>query len=170
MPKRSERDKYSEAFEGNPFKGKSPRAVYKALQWGNNPRDMFDIEAPEPLVALGEVAKIVLQGGHKESISEKDAPFLALGTDSNNLYIIQRDENGEPVDVPLDLEDYDLVGKVKSTHYYSNKGNEKAYYYHDHEKPYPLLYRHEASGVCVLIPQDNNGSPSYAVAIEGIIG
>lgn len=170
MPKRSERDEYSEAFKGNPFEGKSPTDVYKSLQWGNNPRETFDIEAPEPLVNLGEVAKIKLAGGHIEQISDKEAPYLALGTESNYLYIIHRDENGEPVDVPLDFEEYDLVGKVMATHYYSDKGGEKAYYYHNHEKPYPLLYRHEYTGVCVLIPQDNNGLPSYAVAIEGIIG
>lgn len=170
MPKRSERDKYSHAFEGNPFHGKTPRDVYKSLQWGNEPRETFDIDAPEPLVNLGEVAKIKLADGHVETINDKDAPFLALGTETNYLYIIQRDDNDEPVDVPLDLEDYECIGEVKSTHYYSSKGGEKAYYYHNHEKPYPLLYRDEDSGVCVYIPQDNNGQPSYAVAIEGIIG
>lgn len=170
MPKRSERDKYSHAFDGNPFEGMNPIDVYKSIKWDNDPKDLFDIDAPEPLVALGEVAKICLLDGTEESISEDEAPFLALGTNSNSLYIIHKDENGSPIDVPLDFDKYKLIGEVKATHYYSDKGNEEAYYYHDHEEPYPLLYRHPKTGVCILLPQDNNGNPSYAVAREGIIG
>lgn len=166
MPKRDERGEFSDAFDGNPFAGDSPQQAYEALQWGNAPRNVWDIEAPEPLVLLGNVAKLFFTGGEQYQWDEQHAPFLAVGLDSNTCYVLHKKRNGRPHNLYLDPRSY--VGDVRRTDYYSDKGGEPAYYYHDHQAPYPQLW--EVEGGYVLLPSSHEGRRSYAVVKEGIVG
>lgn len=174
MPKRSDRDVYGEAFDQNPFEDMEPLDMYTSLQWDKEPEAVWDIEAPEPLVAIGELARLDFAGDSlHEAWDEELAPFLAVGRDSNVLYVLPKDVHGAPVDEVPEFDEHDpswtYKGLLKQTDYYSSKGNEDAYYYHEHEDPYPELWEHE-NGVCVLIPQRHKGKRSYAVAKEGIVG
>jgi hypothetical protein len=163
-----ERDKFpKEYFEGNPYEDATPEQTYEQVRWGNEPTETFDIEAPEPLVTIGELAQVCTPNGNVQ-FSEYEAPYLALGTDSNKLYFVPKVGNS-PVDIPDGP--YEYIGIVTRLDYYSDKGGEDAYYYHDHEPPYPHLYQNRESGVCILIPSTcKDGSKSYAVGNEGIIG
>lgn len=172
MPKRSERDLYSHRFDGNPYEGMNPYEIYESVKWGNNPANVYNIDAPEPVISLGELAKIVTNE-IEQDFSEKEAPYLAIGAESNYIYIIPKHNNKPLNKIPEfnpDSKEWQEKGYVEETHYYSDKGEEEAYYYHEHENPYPNIWFHKKSGVCILIPSDNDGKPSYAVAKEGIIG
>jgi len=164
MPKRSDRDVFPGVFAGNPFHGMNPKAIYKEIQWGNTPKEIIDIDAPEALVSLGTLAKLKLL---KNSINvNKDCFNLAIGCTSNILYIFPVDERIIP-----ELDDnWGFMGLVKQTDYYSDKGGEECYYYHKHEKPYPALLSHMDTSVHIIVPQDFNGQRSYAVIKEGIVG
>lgn len=168
MPKRSERDRFDpKVFASNPFEGKTPIAVYKALRWGNRARQTFSVNAPEPLVSLGEVAKLRFSRCGTLKFTEENGPFLAIGCTTNLVYFVPR-KNGKPVNVPKGP--YHFVDTLKRTDYYSDKGGDDAYYYHDHERPYPSVFQNKASGVCILVPAQHRGQRSYAVAVEGIVG
>lgn len=162
-----ERDHYPrEYFEGNPYEGETPEATYKRLRWGNDPQETFTISAPEPLATLGDVAQICARQGSMK-FSEAQAPFLALGTYTNFLYFVPK-QNGRPVNVPRGP--YHYVDVIIRLDYYSDKGGEPCYYYHEHEAPFPLLYS-SPRGVCLLVPATcSDGSRSYAVGDEGVIG
>ena len=171
MPKRAERDLYPNAFNGkNPYANYTLEEMYKSIQWDKNPDNLYPIESPEPLASLGTVAKLVLEE-NEYKYSEKESPFLAVGKDTNLLYIIPK-LKGKPLDfIPeFNIDTWSFIGDVKSTHYYSYKGEENGYYYHDHESPFPGLFIDTFSGVGIILPADNNGKPSYAVIKEGIIG
>lgn len=163
------RDKFpAEYFTGNPYEGLDPEEVYKRIQWGNEPIALYELDAPEALANLGELAMLQSEVDQLE-YGEEEAPFLALGVDSNRLYIIPKDENGEPVDVPNGP--YVEVCQVTQTDYYSDKGGEEAYYYHEHEEPFPSLFIHLQTGVMIIEPvKDEDGTRSYAVGDEGVIG
>lgn len=163
-----ERDHYPrEYFEGNPYEGETPEAAYKRLRWGNSPQETFELDAPEPLVTLGDVAKIFAGQGIAQ-FSEKEAPFLAVGTRTNFIYFVPK-RNGMPVNIPSGP--YTFLDVVTRLDYYSDKGGSPCYYYHDHEPPYPLLYMNKKSGVCLLCPSAcKDGTRSFAVGDEGIIG
>ena len=163
-----ERDHYpKEYFESNPYEGETPEDAYRRVRWGNEPQETFEIDSPEPLITMGDVAKIYTPGGIAH-FREHEAPFLALGTETNILYFVPK-RNGMPVNVPNGP--YELIDTVTRLDYYSDKGGEQCYYYHDHEPPYPKLYIHKRSGVCRLVPsQCSDGSRSYAVGDEGVIG
>ena len=163
-----ERDNFpSEYFDGNPYETETPEGTYRRIRWGNEPSEVFSIEAPEPLATLGDVAQICTQSG-STGYSEDEAPFLALGTVSNRLYMVPK-IGKNPVDIPDGP--YEYVGTVIQLDYYSDKGGEEAYYFHEHEPPYPRLYMHLESGVCILEPQQlPGGGRSYAVGDEGVIG
>lgn len=163
-----ERDNYpKEYFEGNPYEGESPEDAYQRLRWGNEPQETFEIDAPEPLITMGDVAQICTSQGNAQ-FSEHEAPFLALGTRTNVLYFVPK-RNGMPVNIPSGP--YEYVATVTRLDYYSDKGGEHCYYYHDHEPPYPQLFMHKRSGVCMLRPSEcKDGSRSYAVGDEGVIG
>jgi hypothetical protein len=163
------RDKFpSEYFAGNPYEGLSPEEIYQKLQWGNDPKAVFEVDAPEPLVTLGDVAMLVSESEQVE-FTEDEAPFLALGVESNRLYIVPKDENGEPIDVPEGP--YEEVCQLVQTDYYSEKGGDDAYYFHEHEAPYPTLYIHLETGVMLVEPAETGeGVRSYAVSDEGVIG
>jgi hypothetical protein len=173
MPKREERDLYSHAFDGNPFEEFDAEEMFESLQWGNPVSNIYDIEAPEALATLGDLAKLDSDFGVFD-FDENDAPYLAVGNDSNYLFIIPKGlirKNPNPV-IPIfnpSSPEWDEKGLVNETHYYSDKGNDEAYYFHEHQTPLPSLWQHK-SGIAVLIPADNKGIPSYAVAKEGIIG
>jgi hypothetical protein len=155
-------------FDENPYEGLSPEEVYTRLQWGNEPQTLFEVDAPEAMVTLGELAALYTEGDEVD-YSEEEAPYLALGADSNRLYIVPKDEHGAPVDVPLGP--YVEVCELTQTDYYSDKGGESAYYYHEHEDPYPTLYINLQSGVMIIEPaQTEDGARSYAVGDEGVIG
>jgi hypothetical protein len=142
--------------------------MYKRLRWGNHPNSVFDIEAPEPMVALGEVAKIRGLKRVLAEYAENEGPYLVVGRDSNLLYIVPRYNDGTPMEVPA--EGYRPITKLRGVDYFSDKGGEVVYYYHDHEKPYPLLMQHP-SGVCFLEPAImGDGGRSYVVDDAGIIG
>lgn len=173
MPKREERDLYSHAFDSNPYEGSDPSDMYRSLRWGNEPTQEFNIEAGESMASIGDLARLDTEHGSYE-FDEEVAPFLAIGQDSNFLYVIPKEimqENPSPEIPEFDPSspEWEDNGEVSETHYYSDKGEEDAYYYHEHQNPLPSLWTHE-SGVSVLIPADNEGDPSYAVAKEGIIG
>lgn len=172
MPKRSERDSYGDVFEGNPYEGVEPLDMYAELQWDKDPEAVWEIDAPEPLVALGELAGFDF-GEDIETWSEEDAPFLAVGRDSNRLYVLPKDEDGAPVArVPRfnpHSPRWRCLGPVSQTDYYSDKGNEPAYYYHEHEDPHPTVWEHD-SGCRVVVPARHKGRRSYAVGKAGIVG
>lgn len=162
-----ERDSFPrEYFESNPYEDDSPEEAYQKLRWGNEPQEVFEINAPEPLITLGDIAKIFTPDGTVE-FTEAQAPFLALGTKSNFLYFVPK-RGGKPCHVPKGP--FAFQTPVLRLDYYSDKGGEPCYYYHDHESPYPCLYMH-SSGVGILRPSlCADGSRSYAVSDEGIIG
>jgi len=165
MPKRSDREVFKGVFNGNPFEGLSPQEIYKIIQWGNNPNKVIEIDAPEAMTALGFLAKLYLTDGTVKL--SKNKFYLALGADSNSLYIFQKNIRVIP---DLDDNKWSTQGvKVKRTDYYSKKGGEDCYYYHNHEKPYPILFSHP-KGVHILQPQKFKGQRSYAVIKEGIVG
>lgn len=173
MPKRSEREEFANRFEeGNPYTKKSPQQLYKSLRWGNESTEEFIFDGPEEMASLGILAKIYfVENKTKIKFSERNGPFLAVGKDSNYLYVVTRNVDGSPTNVHNDFDDYKLFAHVKRTDYYSDKNNEPAYYYHKHEKPYPLAYISPDSNTIVLIPdQLKSGHPSYIVREEGIIG
>lgn len=173
MPKRSEREMYGEAFDQNPFEDMDPEEMYRAVQWEKDPEAVWEVDAPEPMVAIGELAGLDFGEDELELWDEDDAPYLAIGRDTNVLYVVPKDEDGAPLeDIPaFDAGDdaWSEMGQVRQTDYYSDKGNEPGYYYHNHEDPFPTVWEHD-SGVRVVVPADNDGKRSYAVAKEGIVG
>lgn len=163
------RDKFpAHYFEGNPLAGETPEGAYKRLQWGNNPRRAWNIEGPEPMAALGRLAKLVYQGGKSQRFRDWSF-FVAVGTRSNRVYLVPMDDRKRPVPFPRDFarESFD-IGRVRQIDYYSEKGGERGYYYHEHERPYPML--RGCDDHFVLVPSRVNGGRSYAVNDEGIIG
>lgn len=173
-PKRSEREMFGDAFDRNPFEDFEPLDMYEALQWDKEPEAVWEIDAPEPLVALGELAALEYEHEQRaEKWSEHEAPYLAVGRDTNVLYVVPKDASGGPVHhVPAfnpHSRQWRRVGQVSQTDYYSSKGNEAAYYFHEHEAPHPTLWEH-TSGCRVLVPARHRGKRSYAVAKEGIVG
>lgn len=169
MPKRSEREMFDESiFEENPFKDDKPTAIYRKLKWGNEPSKLFPIDAPEPLVCLGEVAQLIDDKKRVKKYREGYGPFLAIGAHSNLVWFIPQ-QKGHPLK-RIPKTGYVRVAKVRQTDYLSDKGGEDAYYYHKHERPYPTLWIHEKSGCMVLEPARFKGRRSYAVAVEGIVG
>jgi hypothetical protein len=168
MPKRSERQEYASSFDGNPYNNVSPKAMYKRLRWGNKVVDTFNIDAPEPMVVLGELAKLRRGKTTFWSFEENNGPFLAVGRDSNLLYIISRHEDGSPCNVPSN--GYKPLCVITGIDYYSDKGGEDIYYFHNHEKPYPTLMQH-SKGCWYLKPSYlSDGGRSYVVDDAGIIG
>jgi hypothetical protein len=156
------RDKFpAEYFEGNPFEGKTPIEIYRKIQWGNEPRELLPIDAPEPLIALGEAAQLIL--GDRVIEWDEGEAHLAIGAESNKLYIF-------PVGTKRIPESgYEAIGEVEQTDYYSDKGGEPGYYYHEHDAPYPQAF--QTAGNCFVIePETEDGVRSYAVGEEGIIG
>jgi len=162
------RDKFPQKyFDSNPFEGETPQRAYKRLQWGNKPKNTFRIEAPEPMAVLGELAKLVFENRRQQTF-EKGELFVAVGTRTNMVYLVPM-ENGRPLDFPVGFySKVERIVKVKRIDYYSEKGGEDGYYYHDHEKPYPMLWSDGEH--FVLEPAPHRGGRSYAVNDEGIIG
>ena len=177
MPRRSEREDYAHAFQENPFAGLDAGEIYSELRWGDTPNEQWEIHAPEPLAGLGELAALHFSGRAprhgNERWDEDEGPFVAVGANSNRVYLIPRDEQGAPIRrIPefTPNKGWVLCGRLKRTDYYSVKAGEPAYYYHDHEKPYPTLWEHRKSGVRLLVPARHNGKRSYGVVKEGIVG
>lgn len=157
------RDKYpAEYFDSNPFEGESLQGMYKRLQWGNEPREVFEIEAPEPLVALGEAAQLFLPDRILQW--EEGEAHLAIGAETNRIYIFPVGSEEIPED------GFKSMGESTQIDYYSDKGKEAGYYYHEHESPFPTVYAAKG-GYFVIEPEENeDGTRSYAVSDEGIIG
>ncbi len=170
----SDRADYSEVFDGNPFEDFAPIEMFEDLQWGNPVTNEWEFDAPEPMVALGELAGLGYEGKPAELFDDDGtAPFLAVGRDSNDLWVIPKAENGGPVDVPeFDADDPDWreVGEVSQTDYYSGKGGEDGYYYHNHEGPYPVVWEHVDGCRYIMPAVTNDGMRSYAVGKAGIVG
>lgn len=168
MPRRGERHKFSPAiFTRNPLAGRTPEEAYELLRWGNPAREKFTITAPEPLVALGELAQLIEENGRATQWADDHrAPFLAVGHATNLLYIVPR-PRGRPLDVPHGP--YFARARLRQTDYYSDKGGEANYYYHQHERPFPTLYT-SPSGVGLIVPASFKGGRSFAVAEGGIVG
>jgi hypothetical protein len=159
MPTR--KDFPAEYFEGNPLEGADLEEAYRRLQWGNEPRELIDIDAPEPLVALGEAARLEL--ADRVITWDEGEYHLAIGLETNKVYLFPKDLRVIPDS------GYESVGEVEQTDYYSDKGAEEGYYYHEHEAPFPECLMHP-SGVIVLEPIETEEGRSYAVSDEGIIG
>lgn len=164
MPKRSDRKVFPGVFGKNPFHGMNPEDIYKEIQWGNSPKEIIDIDAPEALISLGTLARLVFSDGALKF--SKNKYNLAIGSNSNLLYIFPTWQNYIP---ELDENWYGSF-LVKEIHYYSDKGGEDCYYYHKHEKPYPLLLTYYDKTAHIIAPQKFNGQRSYAVIKEGIVG
>jgi hypothetical protein len=165
-----QREKYAHLFEENPFAGRNPREMFSLLHWGNTHSKEFVIDAPEPLVMLG-MAK-VLKGMTADFEFLDGEAFLAVGGNSNQLYIIPRVDNKPLTRIPkFSQRTARYVDKIKQTDYLSTKGGDNEdYYYHKHERPYPGLWLNHAAGVGYLVAATHNGKPSYAVGKEGIVG
>jgi hypothetical protein len=129
-------------FTDNPLEG-DPVDAYRRIQWGNEPTDILSIDAPEPLVALGNAAQLVL--GDRRLEFEEGEAFIAIGVESNRVYILPKGTTEVPED------GYESQGEVRQTDYVSGKGGEEAYYFHEHEGPFPDCLLHP-SGVIVLEP------------------
>lgn len=174
MPKRSERSDFAHAFDGNPFEGLNPNQVYKELRWGDVPVEKWKIDSPEPLVSLGELAALFLSRAKnpREEWPEDEGPFVAVGTRTNRVYLLPRIEDGGPARkvTRFNPKTWQEQGKVRRTDYFSVKGGEPAYYYHDHQSPLPSLWEHPSTGVRLLVPAVHKGKPSYGVVTEGIVG
>ncbi len=163
------RDKFPKGyFDANPMRGETPHAVYKRIQWGNAPQAEWSIEAPEPMAVLGRLACLHFVGGKKQTFNDGEF-FLALGVKSNHVYFVPIGDDEGPEDFPEDFaKECIQIVQVRRTDYYSEKGNEEGYYYHDHEKPYPMLCG--VDNHFTLLPARHRGGRSYAVNDEGIIG
>lgn len=173
MPKRSERDEFSDAFEDNPLAGLSPDEMYQEIRWGDVPTERWGIDAPEPLVSMGELAALVLTGRNRtEEHDEDDGPFLAVGVKTRRLYLLPRMEDGGPCRrvTRFNPKIWLSRGRVRRTDYFSVKGGEACYFYHDHERPFPRLWEHPRSGVRFIEASVHKGKPSYTVVAEGIVG
>jgi hypothetical protein len=152
----------SEYFDSNPFEGESLDDIYRRLQWGNEPNEVLEIDAPEPLVALGEAAQLVL--AHCRLQWDEGEAHLAIGAESNKIYIFPRGAAKIPD------EGFEPLGESEQIDYYSDKGAEAGYYYHEHEAPFPQVTA-APGGFFVIEPQvSEDGERSYAVSDEGIIG
>lgn len=157
-----------EYFDGNPYEGETPEDAYRRLRWGNEPAETFVIEGPEDMATIGTVAQVITDRGTVK-YEEHEAPYLAIGLQTNRVYIVPMHE-GKPVGAIPDGP-YEELATISQIDYYSDKGGEEAYYFHEHEEPYPTIYLDEASGVGVIEPAEmEDGSRSYAVGDEGIIG
>jgi hypothetical protein len=166
MPSRSDRETYSKAFDKhNPFEDKNPHQIYSEIQWGNAPKKIFKINAPEPLVALGELAALYTSKGDMEF--EEQEYFISVGAHRNILYFLPIGVRIQKVP-DLDVRKWKRGPLVTETHYYSDKGGEPAYYYHEHEKPFPRLWW--SGNIGILVPSNHKGKRSYAVIKEGIVG
>lgn len=163
------RDKFPKGyFEGNPFDGDSPERLYEKIQWGNRPNDSRAFRAPESMAAIGRLAKLFLIDGRQQEFRDMDY-FVAVGGKSNWVYFVPIDEKGRALDFPKKFwEKCEGIGRVIRTDYYSEKGGDKGYYFHDHEKPFPMLCGHGEH--YALRPAKVGGGRSYAVGPEGIIG
>lgn len=166
-----ERLLYRHLFRGNPLANTQPEEAFSLLNWGNAARRLFPIDAPEPLIMLGMARLVVLSD--RQLHFRRGESFLAVGHKSNELYFIPRVGGSPRTRIP----DFNprmcrLIGEVSQTDYLSTKGKAKVenHYYHKHEKPFPSLWVHDASGVGYLRAANNGGSPSYAVGKEGIVG
>lgn len=169
MPKRSDREVFEGAFDENPFENFSLEEIYNEINWGNKPKNIIDIESPEPLVALGFLAKIVYKDNTFEDFKEGEV-HLAIGAYSNYIYLFPKDSIQLPEFSEFD-DDWQEIELVTETHYYSDKGGDESYYFHEHEKPYPALWRNNIFGIFILIPQTiSKNQRSYAVLKEGIVG
>ncbi len=168
MPRRGERHKFDPGiFTGNPLGGRTPEQAYALLRWGNPAREKFTINAPEPMVALGELAQLIAEDGARAQYADDHrSPFLAVGCATNLLYIVPR-PNGRPLDVPVGP--YEPRARLRQVDYYSDKGGEESYYYHRHERPFPTLF-YSPSGVGIIVPANHKGMRSFAVAEGGIVG
>jgi hypothetical protein len=165
-----EREKYAHLFERNPFEAADPAKVFSLLHWGNKHKEVFEIDAPEPLVMLG-IPKVLYGVTAQYRFTDGEA-FLAVGRDSNELYIIPR-KNDLPLRriPPFSTRTAQYTDKVRQTDYLSTKGgNREDYYFHKHERPYPGLWLNHAAGVGYLRAAKHKGKPSYAVGKEGIVG
>lgn len=168
-----EREEYEHAFDGNPFEGLSNREIFTELRWGDAPNEEWKIIAQEPLASLGEAAKLKMANGKVlAEWGEDEGPFLAVGANTNGLYLIPRQDDGGPIEriVRFNEKRWNRLGKVRQIDYYSTKDGQDILFYHIHPTPLPVLWQHPKSAVCILMPADNKGKPSYGVVAEGIVG
>lgn len=165
MPKRSDREVYSKYFGKNPFNGLTPKQIYKQIKWGNKPKEVISIFAAEPLISLGYVAKIFMTNGKVLNCAENKM-HLAVGANTNYIYMFPKNTKH----IPYHTEKWKSISLVIQTDYNSDKGKDDAYYYHEHEAPYPILSKCPGKNIFMLLPQDFNGQRSYAVIKEGIVG
>ena len=165
-----ERLYYAHLFRGNPFKGTRPEEAFSILNWGNQHKRAFEIDAPEPLIMLGMAKDVFLVD--RRLCFRRGESFLTVGHRSNELYFIPRVNNGPLTQIPpFSRATCKRIGRVRQTDYWSTKGRHgERHYYHEHEEPFPVLWIHQASKVGYLRAANHNGKPSYAVGKEGIVG
>ena len=167
MPRRSDRLEYEHHFEGNPLGHLNAQQAYEELRWGNASTGAYELDGPEPeLIELGRLVLLELDTVIFEW-DECEAPYLAVGLESNRLYGLPIGPDGHPEDLGGPLE---YGGAVHETHYIADKGGDDAYWFHPHEAPLPQLWANPETGAFVIEPADHEGGPSYVVGPEGIIG
>jgi hypothetical protein len=162
------RDRFpTDYFDKNPLAGENALGAYRRLQWGNKPRYTWRIEAPEPMAVLGRLAKLVFAGKGQQNYPDWSM-FVSVGTRTNRVYLVPM-KGRKPVPFPLRFNQRcEAIVKLRRIDYYSEKGNEEGYYYHDHEPPFPTL--RGLNDHFVIMPAKHRGGRSYAVNDEGIIG
>lgn len=139
---------------------------YEAMRWGLKPRHERTVTVPgmkrrEAVAELGILRVLYLQrrdGSRVVWRLPRPYPWLAVGAQSGRLWIVPK----------RDLDLSALAGMpaagwhVVRTDYTALKGDEDAYWYHDHEAPFPRLRRVDGQ------VQFHGGG--YFVAAEGIVG
>lgn len=163
MPKR-----FQWPWDRSPLRGKDAYEQYEALRWGNAPRRVFEVQSPaltrkQLLVSLGRLRALFLGTGRQARAlrPRKPYPYLVVGELDNRLYIV-----GGSTDRMARDGAWGEVGsrrRIVQVDYDSLKGSTDAYFYHEHEPPFPWL---------VIL---SGGYPAYRggrykVGPEGIVG
>lgn len=146
------------------MRGEKAEKQYERLHWGIRPRRRRTIDVPgmrlkQTVVELGRLRALVLtspEGTHSVIVRPKRPyPRLVVGQRDNRLYIADHGAFKLPASL-----DGSVIERVD---YETAKGDEEAYYYHDHEPHFPVL-RVLSGGLAQY------AGGSYVVAPEGITG
>ncbi len=139
---------------------------YRDLRWGLEPRFERTVTVPgmrrrEAVAELGLLRVLYLRRPDGSVVTwrvPRPYPWLAVGAKSGRLWIVPRRAMNLSALAGMPKAGW----RVIRTDYTALKGDEDAYWYHDHEAPFPRLYRVDGH------VQYRGGG--YFVAPEGIVG
>jgi hypothetical protein len=153
----------------SPLAGQTPEEQYRAIRWGRRPREHLVLDVPalrraQDLVCLGRLRALylALDDDHDEVLTAlRPYPYLCVGAADNRLYV-----GGGATGAMARRRLWGQPGSrrtIRQVDYDSVKGRTRAYFYHDHERPFPRLE---------VLP---SGYPAYRgggykVGADGIIG